>query len=241
MKKILLLLSLLLLSLPLRAQTISADDRVVALEPGDAQVFSTLLAYGGQLLPIDFITLETRPDPASQVLTFTDTPLDAETFTINATVYTVEDGAVATAFEVNDAATAALFIVNLCAAINADGVGDGSDYAAGTTAHPDVSCTASTATTLTVASLVGGSDDNGLATTETSTVASFGGATLEDVVDPSITYSGVDSLAATADGLVTTTVTDGDPEVATVTVAQPFYRITCVAGADGSCVVKLVP
>jgi hypothetical protein len=139
---------------PLSAQCIDQvwDGRPPTSGTRAIQAAATTLA-DGQCVVVDArsfrsITISTIPDSASQVLTFTGNSADGDTFTIGATVYTTEDGTVSTAFEVNDAATAALFIVNLCAAINADGVGDGSDYAAGTTAHPTVTCSASDATTL---------------------------------------------------------------------------------------------
>jgi len=184
------------------------------------------------------VTIETRPASASQVLTFTGNSIDGNTFTIGATVYTTETGTVETSFEVNDAASAALFIVNLCAAINADGVGDGSDYGAGTTAHPTVTCSASDATTLTVTAITGGSAANTIATTDTTGIAGWGGATLADVIDPIATWSRVDSYGATAHGVITTAVTDTTPERSSFDVDWPFYFVSCTAGGD--CVVAPV-
>jgi hypothetical protein len=184
------------------------------------------------------ISVMTLPDSASGVLTFTGNSADGDTYTINATVYTTETGTVSTAYEVNDAATAALFIVNLCAAINADGAGDGTDYSAGTVAHPDVTCTASDATTLTVTAITGGSAQNTLATTTTAMNAAWGGATLVDVADPTCTVSPVSSISETEHSHWTESVTDTEPMRSAIEVENLYYLVTC---ASGDARVEVVP
>lgn len=203
--------------------------RITVLEDGECGIVDAW--------SIDYITLETRPDSASQVLTFTGNSSDGDTFTIGATVYTTETGTVGTAFEVNDAATAALFIPNLCAAINDDGAGDGSDYFTGG-AHPTVTCSASTATTLTVTAITPGSAQNTIATETTSMDAAWTGATLEDVSDPIGSISRVDSMTATEHVNSITTVTDTDPDVEVFATDWPYYLVTAV---NGDVAVGVVP
>ena len=212
------------------AMPLIAVAQVWTVESGETLVVN---AFGQRVL-----TVEMRPDSASQVLTFTGNSVDGDTYTIAATVYTTETGTVDTAFEVNDAATAALFIVNLCAAINADGVGDGSDDAAGTTAHPTVTCSASTATTLTVTAIVPGSGANTIATTETTAISSWGAATLADVTDPVCITGRVDTASATEHTYFTTTTTATTPDYDVFDVEGPFYLITA---ASGDCIVEVVP
>lgn len=202
----------------------------------EIRVFKTLAAGESGIVNVrqtaaHLITIVTAPDSASQVLTFTGNSADADTFTVDVAVYTTESGTVGTAFEVNDAASAALFIVNLCAAINANGVGDGTDYAAGTTAHPNVTCSASTATTLTVTAITAGSNANAIDTTTTSAAASWGAATLTDVVDPIATISRVDSPNATTHGTLTSTVTATSPTVEVFEVDWPFYFVSAAVGS----------
>lgn len=68
-------------------------------------------------------------------------------------------------------------LVNLKKAINAE-AGSGTNYGTGTVAHGTVECTATDATTASLRALIAGADGNEIATTETSSVLSFGAATL---------------------------------------------------------------
>jgi hypothetical protein len=217
-------LSFLILGLLMALPALAQPGAVYLLAADESQVFD--------VRGFDYFAIELYNDSASGVLTFTANSVDLDTFTIDATVYTTEDGVVGTAFEVNDAATTALFILNLCAAINDDGVGDGTDYSTGG-AHPTVTCTATSATTLTVTAIVAGSDANAIATTETTGISSWGGATLVDVVDPTAVYSPVGSREATAHSAFTTSVTDGVRIRSVVTVSWPFYRVSVTGGDIG--------
>lgn len=102
---------------------------------------------------------------------------DADTVTIGTTVYRFKT-TIAQAFDVlRDASTAAASLQNLVKAINGTGT-SGTTYFAGTTPHPNVSATASTATTISLEAKVPGIAGNAIATTETSAHLSFGAATL---------------------------------------------------------------
>lgn len=186
------------------------------------------------------LTIETRPDSASAVLTFSDNAANGETFTIGAAVYTAAD-AVSTAFDVATEATAALFIANLCAAINDSGT-EPTDYGTGTTANEDVTCSASDATTLTVTALVPGSNANDVATETDSMNAAWSDGdmddTLEDVDDPTCTTSWVDSAAATEHTSFTTTTTGTTADRDVFDVEGAFALVTC---EDGDAVVTVVP
>ncbi len=70
------------------------------------------------------------------------------------------------------------FLSNLKKAINGTGLGDGSDYFAGTLPNPDIIASTLTATTLLVAFRTIGTGGNAYTTTETSAHLSWGGTTL---------------------------------------------------------------
>lgn len=82
----------------------------------------------------------------------------------------------------------AAFLVNLKKAINGTGLGDGTDYFAGTVANPDIIAYTISATTLAVGFRTIGTGGNAYTTTETSSHLSWGGATLS---------GGVTAVAAT--------------------------------------------
>jgi hypothetical protein len=101
---------------------------------------------------------------------------DGDTVTIDTVVYRFKN-TLAQAFDVKIGADAAGSLVNLKKAINGSGI-SGTDYYAGTTTHNSVIATTITATTLVVQSLLLGTGGNSIATTETSSHLSWGGATL---------------------------------------------------------------
>lgn len=113
---------------------------------------------------------------ATGTLTTTAQPSNGETVTIGSTVYTFVTALTPTAYEVVIGGSQAQAMENLRRAINDDGVA-GTNYAAGTVAHPDVTAVDG-ATTVVVTAKVQGTAGNAIATTETLANGSWGGATL---------------------------------------------------------------
>lgn len=103
--------------------------------------------------------------------------LDAETVTIGSVVYRFKNTP-AQAYDVKIGASAAASLDNLKLAINASGIGDGTDYYAGTLVHPYVIATANTDTTQKINSRTYGTGNNTLATTETCAHAAWEDITL---------------------------------------------------------------
>lgn len=114
---------------------------------------------------------------ASGTLTLTGNAGAAETVTIGAVVYTFVATLTGAAYEVLIGATASDSLDNLIAAINA-ATGAGTVYGTGTVYHPQVRAAAGPGDTMDVVSRAGGSAYNSVATTETLTNGSWGGATL---------------------------------------------------------------
>lgn len=114
----------------------------------------------------------------AQTLTSTGNPANAETVTLGSKVYTFQTVLTNVDGNVKIGATAALSLQNLFAAVNLNGGVPGTDYAAAMTVHPSIFAEALTATTIRFRAKTGGTAGNALATTETSTVLSFGAATL---------------------------------------------------------------
>lgn len=115
---------------------------------------------------------------ASQTLTSTGTaPANNDTVTIGGYIYTYKTTLTGASFEVLIGASASVALDNLKSAINAT-AGAGTTYGTNTYAHPDVTATTKTATTLLVVARNGGTEGNAIATTETSAQLSWGAATL---------------------------------------------------------------
>lgn len=109
---------------------------------------------------------------ATGTLTVSSTgPLEGESFSIGDQVYTFRATPVLP-YEVDISATPATQASNIAAAINA-GAGSGTEYGAGTLAHPDVEASVASAV-VTITSKVGGTAGNaiGLAENATNVVAS---------------------------------------------------------------------
>lgn len=119
---------------------------------------------------------------ASGVLTFTGQPTATHTVTIGGVVYTFVASA-DEAGEVTIGATLDDTIANLADEINGEGFTD---------IHELVSAVAA-ATTLTVTALEMGTEGNAIATTETSTAASWANATLTGGVDQTTGYTDTDA------------------------------------------------
>lgn len=124
----------------------------------------------------------------------------AATVTIGAITYTVVDalsetyGATAVPYQVLKGANEAAMIANLKKAINLTGT-TGSEYSTGTAIHPQVRCTASDATTLTVKGIVVGTSLNTVATTETMANTGWADTTLGGGTGSS--DAGIDTATAT--------------------------------------------
>lgn len=146
---------------------------------------------------------------AESVLTSDTTNVsDGETVTIGSTVYRFKD-TMAQAYDVKIGASAAETLDNLKAAINASGT-PGTEYFAGTLAHPTVVATTNTDTTQKVVARIPGTAANTAATTETSAHLSWADTTLgggtgnsnpgvaaETVTIDGVVYSFVDVLSET--------------------------------------------
>jgi len=146
---------------------------------------------------------------AVSVLTNDTTDIDdTKIVTIGTTVYRFMTTP-AQAYDVLRGTSAANSIANLAAAINASGTGDGSDYFAGTLAHPTAYASASDATTLTVQVLIPGDEQNAAVTESddagwTWTGADFANGTVAGVTSAAATltigtrvYTVVDELSET--------------------------------------------
>lgn len=142
---------------------------------------------------------------ATGTLTASANMSNGETVTIDAKVYTFETTLTNVDGNIQIGATLADSLQNFHDAINLTGT-PGTQYALAMTLHPTVTCTASDATTLTVAAKSAGTGGNSIATTETGANMSWGAATLSggagDVV---ILGSGeIPSTTTAAVGVVTT-------------------------------------
>lgn len=122
-------------------------------------------------------------------------PADGDIVTIGSTVYRFKTTS-AQAYDVAIGASAAAALDNLKAAINATGT-PGTEYFAGTHAHPEVTATTNTDTTQVVDSRYFQVGD--VATTETSAQLSWGAATLQSDA-PKVVASVARDVAAVSDG-----------------------------------------
>lgn len=138
---------------------------------------------------------------ATGTLTSTGTaPANNDTVTIGSITYTFKTALSSStaAYEVLIGASASVALDNLKAAINNSGGTPGTTYGSGTIAHPQVTAGTKTATTLAVDArykAIG----NTIATTETSTQLSWGGATLASGL-PGIVAAKPASVAAVTGG-----------------------------------------
>jgi hypothetical protein len=135
--------------------------------------------------------------PATGVLTFTGNGVNDQTITIGTHVYTWKTTLTGAANEVHIKGTAALSIVALVAAINDTGV-EGTDYGTGTVANAFVTAADGAGDTVDLTAIVYGTAGNSIATTETGTNTSFGGATLSGGADATDKMSTLASQMRTA-------------------------------------------
>jgi hypothetical protein len=104
-------------------------------------------------------------------------PADGDTITISSKTYRFKTTPVAIN-DVNSNVNNATTLANLVKAINQTGIGDGSDYFAGTTQHPDVFAWPVSGNNVPLSANIGGTGGNSIATTKTGTNTAVGGATL---------------------------------------------------------------
>lgn len=166
--------------------------------PVNAVASASTLTMSGAIVP--------GVHTVSTVTSDTTDVADGETLTIGSTVYRFKNTP-AQAYDVKRTGTAATTLDNLKLAINASGVGDGTDYYAGTLAHPTVVATTNTNTTQVIQARVPGTAANSVATTTTASHLSWPGATMnsgtpgvaaETVTVGGVTYSFVTALSETA-------------------------------------------
>jgi hypothetical protein len=152
--------------------------------------------------PFDDRYLESAFPKATGILTLSANPADTETVTIGAQTYTFNTvlgaaNSILIGSDANDSLT------NLTDAING-GDGAGVRYGTGTATNVDVTAENATPATnqMTVTAILGGSADNSVATTETLTDGSWGGATLSGGADlPGASEFGIQSLPPDATGV----------------------------------------
>lgn len=194
----------------------SHSSGTVQLEDG---VDGTNGAFATGTLTISGGNINYATFPAS-ILTSNASPVnDNATVTIGSTVYRFKTTP-AQAYDVKIAGTVAATLVNFGAAVNANGVGDGSDYFAGTEEHPDVVVTATDATTVTVVSKVIGTTNNSIATTDASPTLSWEDTTLGGGTGSSVT--GVAPASSTF-------VIDGQSYYFTNQLSEDVPGVTAVA------------
>jgi len=116
-------------------------------------------------------------DYARNTLSITGAISDDETVVIGAITYRFKN-TTTQAYDVKIGASDAITLDNLKAAINATGVGDGTDYHSGTVAHTLVIAHTNTDTSQQVVSRTIGTGNNALGTTETMTNGSWADTTL---------------------------------------------------------------
>lgn len=167
---------------------------------------------------------------AESVITSTGTnPADNDEVVIGSTTYRFKT-TTAQAYDVKIGVDAATTLDNLKAAINASGTGDGSDYHAGTLAHPDVVATTNTATTQKVVAKVPGTAANTLATTETSAQLSWADTTLGGGTGDSV--AGVAGETVTINGTEYTFVTALSEDHADAITNQVLHSGTDAVALD---------
>jgi hypothetical protein len=152
---------------------IDINDNEIAPKT-DVNPFTT---YGAKTANTGCIDCADAAVAAKGTLTFTGNALDTETVTIGAKTYTFEDTLTNVNGNVKIGATVNDTINNLVAAINL-GSGAGTKYATAMTLHPTVSAVNGAGNTVVVTAKTAGTAGNALASTETLTNGSFGGATL---------------------------------------------------------------
>jgi hypothetical protein len=123
---------------------------------------------------------------ATGTLTLTNQAQNNETVVIGSVTYTWKTTLTASAYEVLRSGSASGDIDNLVAAINRTGA-SGTSYSEATTRHPTVSAAAGAGDTMVVTALESGADGNSIITTETMSNGSWGGPTLSNGANFTVT------------------------------------------------------
>src|SRR3990167_3431071 len=135
---------------------------------------------------------------ATDVLTCSLLPTDGETVTIDSRVYTFKD-ILGAAYQVKIGVDLQTSLANFKAAINKE-TGEGTKYGTGTAVHSTVSCTASTATTLTIEARQSGVTGNSIVVADTLVNGSWATSALAGAVDSTCTvdsnYTSVQNATA---------------------------------------------
>lgn len=208
-----------------------------AANPTNAQATGVLTAAGNA----------TRAN-AVGTLTLAGQPLDTETVTLDAKVYTFQTVLTDVDGNVLIGATASDSLDNLIAAVTL-GAGAGTTYATATTLHSTVTAAAGAGDTATITAKASGVGGNSIATTETLTNGSFGAVTLENgaaaetvTIDATV-YTFVDHLttafhvligataSATLDNLIAAINTDAGAGTTYGTGTTDHPTVTAAAGA----------
>lgn len=198
----------------LRVAAAVQDGETVTIGNQTYEVVSDGGAVSGDNLPVD-LTGSVTADKATSTLTASGNASTTEIVTIGTTVYQII-ATPAAAYDVQLGASAADTLANLAAAIMANGT-PGTEYFAGTLAHPDVIVTAFDATTIDVEAKVAGTAANTIDTTTTVSDFAWTGTDLAGGVDPTAaefttaftaavnSYGGpVDAFRANANAVIVT-------------------------------------
>jgi len=133
------------------------------------------------VISLDVVT-PTASVASTGILTLTGNAVNNETVTLGGQTYTYKTALTPLADEVLIGATASDSIDNLIAAITL-GAGSGSLYAAATALNTSVTAAAGAGDTMDVTAKIAGVAGDSIASTETMTTGSFGGATLSGGAD----------------------------------------------------------
>ncbi len=170
------------------AAAIDVDQNLVdETPPAAARLVEVGFQFGDDEVDIDTTTgslprlVRTGAVAAAGILTLATNVVNTDTVTIGSTVYTfvtaLSVGPAVPYEVVVSAVNASGSIDNLIAAIN-NAAGEGTTYATGTEAHPDVSAAAGALDTMDLTALVAGRNGNLIATTEVSSHMAFTNTTL---------------------------------------------------------------
>ena len=215
-----------------------ADNRSVAAAPETIDLTSTLTnAFGvvASFTKIREITIVNKSATAGEkltlsgslldgmsggntvkaggTLTLTTNPLDTETVTVGSKVYTFQTSLTDVNGNVKIGASSTVSATNLAAAMNLS-AGAGTIYATSMTKHPTVGGVGASNTVIAV-SLTGPTVGNAIATTETLTDGSWGGATLSGGTgaEEFVEAGGVWHRSSPIDGFTVTNTTQDELNV----------------------------
>lgn len=142
--------------------------------------------------------IPSRAAKATGTLTSSGNFTDTQTVTIGSKVYTFQTTLTNVDGNVLIGADRTASHANLKAAINLE-AGAGTTYAAAMTIHPTVTATSANATTTVVKAKSAGTAGNSIASTETQSNASWGGATLSGGLDASVLIGSVNADSTNED------------------------------------------